>query len=314
MLQLLQENIRFCTISTRMEDALAVSPIIPEAELASLNDAFVDWYRTASVDSTSTRRQGDTPGMIVTKNVMRWRYLSSHIILRRPVLLWYAMRRTPYESLPIEKKAAIMSCRQVTAELINDIAANWKGQKPCQMSGWNATWLLYQAVMVPLLSLFSDPQDSSVVENSRRQVKLTLSTLNDLQGWSATAHRSSEVVSRIYETSKRLYNDQGGAQSMPYLSTTDNGLLGNTFLAQRPYFMDLNMDNEELFMDNMFDSLNWSTGWDNLDYPFETPSTGFVPDTLTSWDVPQELDEYFVTIPDNQQDFGQHDLEPRENL
>ena len=174
--------------------------------------------------------------------------------------------------------------------------------------------MLYQAVMVPLLSLFSDPQDSAVVENSRRQVELTLSTLNDLQGWSATARRSSEVVSRIYEASKRLSNNQGGAQLEPYLSTTDYGPMGTTFLAQRPNFMDLNMDNEELFMDNMFDSLNWSTGWDNLDYPFETPSTGFAPGALTSWGVSQGQDEYFLTIPENQQEnLGQHNVKAREN-
>jgi hypothetical protein len=238
--------------------------------------------------------------MVVTRNVMRWRYLSSHIILRRPVLLWYAMRRLPYASLPIEKKSAIESCREIAAELINDIAANWRGHKPCQMSGWNATWLLYQTAMVPLLSLFSDSQDRTVVESSRRQVELTLFILNDLRGWSATAFRSFEVVSRIYEASKRLYDGQGDLQPLPSSSLNadhgngnGNGVLPSNAFAfpNRPDFI----DNEEIFMDNMFDSLNWSTGWDNLDYPFETPSTGFVPGALNGFGVGQQgFDEYFV--------------------
>lgn len=312
MLQLLQENIRFCVISTRMEDLLASTPILGEAELASLNSQFVEWYSTASVNPTTPRRtgQGDTPGMIITRNVMRWRYLSSHIILRRPVLLWYAMRRIPYASLPQEKKSAIESCRDTASDLINDIAANWKGLKPCQMSGWNATWLLYQTAMVPLLSLFSDPQDHVVLDKSRRQIELTLFTLNDLRGWSATAYRSFEVVNRIYEASKRLYDGQGDLQSIPNFSADNTGPLTNTFSFQRPNFINLNADNEEMFMDNMFDSLNWSTGWDNLDYPFETPSTGFVPGALSSWGVSQGLYEYFVGLPANQQDPGQHISDP----
>jgi hypothetical protein len=309
MLQLLQENIRFCIISTRMEDLLASTPIIGEAELASLNNQFVEWYSTASINPTTPRRtnQTDPAGMVVTRNVMRWRYLSSHIILRRPVLLWYAMRRMPYASLPIEKKSAIDSCREIASQLINDIAANWQGNKPCQMSGWNATWLLYQTVMVPLLSLFSDPQDRIVVENSRRQVELTLFTLNDLRGWSATAFRSCEVVSRIYEASKRLYDGEGDLQPMPL--NTDNGVMPNAFAFPRPNFLDLNVDNEEMLMDSMFDSLNWSTGWDNLDYPFETPSTGFVPGALSGFGVNQGFDEYFGI----QQDPGQHNGDGSKN-
>lgn len=312
MLQLLQENIRFCIISTRMEDILASTPIIGEAELASLNSQFVEWYSTASINPTTPRRtnQADPPGMVVTRNVMRWRYLSSHIILRRPVLLWYAMRRIPYDSLPIEKKSAIESCREIAAELINDLAANWRGHKPCQMSGWNATWLLYQTAMVPLLSLFSDPQDRTTVESSRRQVELTLFILNDLRGWSATAFRSFEVVSRIYEASKRLYDGQGDLQPIPL--DTDNGLIPNSFAFPRPSFIDLNVDNEEMFMDNMFDSLNWSTGWDNLDYPFETPSTGFVPGALNGFGVNQGFDEYFVGMSGGQGHPG-HDGEGAEN-
>lgn len=314
MLQLLQENIRFCIISTRMEDLLASTPIIGEAELASLNGQFVEWYSTSSVNPTTPRRtsQADPPGMVVTRNVMRWRYLSSHIILRRPVLLWYAMRRIPYASLPIEKKSAIESCREIASELINDIAANWRGHKPCQMSGWNATWLLYQTAMVPLLSLFSDSQDRAVVENSRRQVELTLFTLNDLRGWSATAFRSFEVVSRIYEASKRLYDGQGDLQPLPM--ATDNGVMPNAFAFPRPNFIDFDVDNEEIFMDNMFDSLNWSTGWDNLDYPFETPSTGFVQGALNGWGGSQGLDEYFVGMPGNQQDPGQPNGEGSRNV
>lgn len=298
MLTLLQDNIRFCIISTRMEDALAVSPIIPEAELAALDNSFVDWYKSSSVHPNTPRSYVvELPGIAVTKAVMRWRYLLSRIILHRPVLLWYAMRRMQFSALSPEKKASIELCRDVAYKLINDIASTWRGQKACQMSGWNATWLLYQTVMVPLLSLFSDPHDPAVVERSRYQVELTLIALTEMRGWSITCHRSFEVVSRIYEASKRLNSNQDGAQGNQIADAVEPAGLSLQNLGPRPNFVDTNLcnagGNQELFMNHMFDSLNWSPGWDDNDYPFETPSTGWDYHALNGWGLPQGYDSYF---------------------
>src|SRR5271156_1413512 len=108
LITLLQENIRFCIISTRMEDALAISPIIPESELAALDNSFVDWFRNSSVQNTTPLpRPQESPGLTVAKNVMRWRYLASRVILHRPILLLYAMRRIQFSALPPKKKTAV---------------------------------------------------------------------------------------------------------------------------------------------------------------------------------------------------------------
>ena len=305
MVTLLQENIRFSMISTRMEDSLAVSPLMDETERQVLDSAFVDWFESSSVQSSSSHNQStaEMPGVTVLKNVMRWRYLSSRVILHRPVLLWYAMRKMPFEQLSDEKKAAVDLCRDVTAELIDDIATTWKGQAECQVAGWNATWLIYQAVMVPLLSLFSDSFDSEVVERSQYQVDTALTCLRELEHWSATAKRSIDVVSRISEASRR-HRSEIQEQSDYYSDMSEPVINTNV----RPSYIDLqyvntngnpeylNTPSKELYMDNMFDSLNWSTGWTNNDYPFVTPSLGWDHQAMNGWGASTDFDGYFNTV------------------
>jgi hypothetical protein len=217
------------------------------------------------------------------------------------------MHKMNPENLSEERRAAIEVCRDVTADLITDIASTWQSQKPCMMSGWNATWILYQAVMVPLLSLFSDPLDPSVVERSRHQVEVTMNALTDLQHWSSTAKRSLEVVSRIYEASRR-HSPEPHHQPDYYVNNMHTPVSLNNSI--RPSFIDvqyanangnqhfLNTPNQEIFMDNMFDSLNWSTGRHDNDYPFETPSLAWDHNATNGW-VTQpntEFEGYFNSI------------------
>ncbi|KIW23351.1 uncharacterized protein PV07_11558 [Cladophialophora immunda] len=324
MLALVQENVRFCIISTKMEDALAVSPLLEEYERCPLDALYLEWYKHSSVQSDSSHPNPNEPrGVTVVKNVMRWRYLSNRIILHRPALLWYAMRKIPWESLSPERQAAIELCRGVCAELINDIACTWRGQKACQMSGWNATWLLYQAVMVPLLSLYSDPHDVDVVESSRHQVEVAMQVFKELQGWSSTARRSLEVILRLYEASKRhsaalqelqetyLPNTMDTPTSFTtpapqhaQLTTMPTSTAAAASSSFRPTYIDvsfantygnlddLNTATQELFMDNMFDTLNWSTSWDS---PIGgTPMmNGWDYSSMHHWAGIPQADEYF---------------------
>lgn len=230
-LQLVQESIRFCQISTRLEDNLAVSPTMDDLERQSLDACLVDWYRQSSVISqqvepstaqyhsphsttSSLQNQIENPGMTLTRNLMRWRYLLNRIILHRPALLWWAMRshrqsastksaKTP--ALDPARRTAIEVCRTVTAELITDICANWTTPSlpPSTMSAWQATSLLYQAVMVPLLSLFSDPHDEAVTHQSRQLIDISIDALEEMQKWCKIAKRSLEVVSALYAASRR---------------------------------------------------------------------------------------------------------------
>ena len=191
----------------------------------------------------------------------------------------------PFASISVEKQVAIEKCRDSAAELIADITSSWAGSKPCQMSGWNATWLLYQASMVPLLSLFSDPIDQSVVERCQQQVEIVMAAFVEMRAWSLTAQRSLEVVSKIYEVSKRFtarslrsQRDEEANSSHFY----DPVHPGRTVASDAANFNGVAM-NSDVMMDSMWDSLNWSQGWENMWYPFDTTSPDWEYGPATGW-------------------------------
>lgn len=410
-LQLVKENVKFALISTRIEDSLAVSPLMDEHERQSLDNAVVQWYQSSSVrhegpsasyspsSATSYAAGSDAPGTIMTKNVMRWRCHLTRIILHRPALLWWAMRSRKFSSktLSQQKRTAIDLCRSVTAELISDVISTWQTtqQPACTMPAWHASGVLYQAVMVPLLSLFSDLHDTITLHNSRQQVEATITALVEMSHWCKSAKRSLEVVSRLYEASRRhspelrhqVLHRSSGMKSEPHddhdlLDSTHNPVSGHPYSASsasasvsggigsgglgtpatlpstvsnhsshlqshqhshlqqqqqplqafapphhhlhqqpqqtRPTFIDLpplstphhhqhhqqqpsfmptaapphggapflttpSSTSADLFMDTMLDSLNWSQGWSNNEYPFETPRLGWDYQAMNGW-------------------------------
>ena len=191
----------------------------------------------------------------------------------------------PFASISAEKQVAIEKCRDSAAELIADVASSWGGTKPCQMSGWNATWLLYQASMVPLLSLFSDAVDHSVVDRCQKQVKTVMAALVEMRAWSLTAQRSLEVVSKIYEVSKKFTSRSLSSQHDEMANAShfyDPVHPGRTVASDAGTFNGIPI-NSDVAMDTMWDSLNWSQGWENMWYPFDTTSPDWEYGPATGW-------------------------------
>lgn len=194
----------FARISTHFEDILAQQPLIDALERQRLDRAFAAWSSRSTSGSVLEGHTGDPPGIVSMKNAMRWRSLSSRIFIHRPVSLWYALQNTTIDRVADDRRHSIETCRTLAHELIHDIRTTWSTPIQCQMSGWRATWELYQAVMVPLLSLFCDSNDKEVVEKSTVCVEMALSTLTALKEWSPTSQRSSEVVHRLYHAARCL--------------------------------------------------------------------------------------------------------------
>ena len=256
----LNENIAFCKIATALEDALAICPLVPPIEAASLDAQFVSWF-----NNLPPLLQGNTPcpeNVHTTRSIMRWRYQAARMVLHRPVFLSYAMRRIPADAVRAEETDAIEKCRAAAAETIEDIAVSFR---PNQMSGWNATWQLYQASMVPLLSLFSDYNDPEIVGSASRQIESAMNTFARMESWSQTAKRSLEVVSRIFEASKIRAFERQEARMRSQTAGSDS--ISDVYGPAAPI-----MPQPHVFGDmdyqNAWDSLNWSSGFETLDYPF----------------------------------------------
>jgi hypothetical protein len=97
----------------------------------------------------------------------------------------------------VEEASAISKCRNIARQTIADIAIDWQ---PNQISDWNGVWFLFQAVMIPLLSIFVEGTNPEA-EQWRRQVEMALELFEKMTDWSLAARRT-RVVMRLYQASK----------------------------------------------------------------------------------------------------------------
>ena len=133
------------------------------------------------------------------RSVMKWRYQNLRIVLYRPVLLNLANRGNEGAATQ-EELESVAKCRAIAKETIEDIAREWT---PNQMLGWNGVWFMYQAVMIPLVTMFWESWNTQQVRECQRQIEVVLEAFEGLADWSLAARRSREVVAKMYEASKR---------------------------------------------------------------------------------------------------------------
>ncbi|KAK9489357.1 fungal-specific transcription factor domain-containing protein [Lipomyces doorenjongii] len=306
----LRQNIRFCQITTQIEDALALCPAMEESNLAALDASLVDWYLQLPLSVrlhtsvASDVQSTEDPRLTTVKSVVRWRYLTARIILHRPALLWYTMRRIPFEKCSDDMRAAIVTCREVAKEAVYDIASTWKGHKPSQVTGWNATWLLYQASMVPLLTLLSEGHDDAISDSCHRQIKQSMAALEDMRYYSPTAVRSLEVVSTIYEICKsRSDRSAVGNSQPPYLeslmpiSNFSPTMIGDAFDLDGTLGMPSDKAKEQsklspgVIMDDIIDSMLWGSS--------ESMLFADGPNSFGEWGFPEQSDQSWFQFGDS---------------
>ncbi|EAW10989.1 putative C6 transcription factor [Aspergillus clavatus NRRL 1] len=278
----LLENVRFCKIATQIQEVLAVAPLTKHAEMAHLDSLLLEWY--GNLPSILKDHEPCSESIMNTRTVMRWRYYNQRMLLYRPTLLSYAMRRVPNIALRSEERTAIERCREIAEATIQDISSTVRSH---QMSGWNAVWLVFQATMVPLLGLFlndptaSDPRAS--FQSCQSQVETAMLLLARLQPWSRTAKRTLEAVSRILEASKRG-SDMGGAPNgvsggnLPDRESLVSGMMPGNALAQTDSGRSVGIANDGSMMDPMAAFMDDSAGqqlWDFLSWSDSTIWPGF---------------------------------------
>lgn len=266
-------NIAFCKLATRIQDALAATPLLNFDELASLDSELVKWHDDlpSALKPTSPQKEShpssrlsrqraasqrdpiirgasaeevrksakDSSNLDILRTpqaIMHWRYQNLRLLLHRPYLLATSLRRKPYTSLSAEEKVGVGKCRAIASRTISDISEMCEEQL---ISGWNSVWFMYQAAMIPLVSLFSvlsasatpahtghmdspgsrpgtagmTPEhiDSEIsnergedVRNWQHQIETALAFFDRMEHWSVAAKKSKEVVARLYEASKQL--------------------------------------------------------------------------------------------------------------
>ena len=212
------ENIKFCKIATQIQDVLAQSPLMKSEDRANLDRQLVEWHDHLPWILRSTE---PCPESIYTARcVMKWRYQNLRIVLYRPVLLNLANRGG--EGVPTQEELeAVAKCRAIAKQTIDDIAQEWT---PNQMLGWNGVWFMYQASMIPLVTIFSESWNTQQVRECQAQIEDVLTAFDGLADWSLAARRSREVVSKMYEASKGALTRQGSPRMGPMIMSGVNGI------------------------------------------------------------------------------------------
>lgn len=154
--------------------------------------------------------------LYIARCIMKWRYQNLRMLLHRPVLLSMASNGPSHQMLE-QDLAAVETCRELAKATIEDIAREWTRN---QMSGWNAVWFLYQAAMIPLVSLFWE-WNSPRVPEWQKQIETILELLDAMEEWSLAARRSREVVWRMYEASRQpsVVQGHGSSGGCPSITT-----------------------------------------------------------------------------------------------
>ncbi|ROT38716.1 fungal-specific transcription factor domain-containing protein [Sodiomyces alkalinus F11] len=194
------ENIKFCKIATQIQDMLAISPLLHTEDRCNLDGQLVNWYSNLPWLLRTTDPCAEP--LYIARCIMKWRYQNLRMLLHRPVLLSLA-NSTSNSGLVLahvaeQDIAAIETCRELAKQTIEDVSREWSRN---QMSGWNAVWFLYQAAMVPLVSIFWQ-WNSPRVPEWNKQIETILDLLEAMEDWSMAARRSREVVWRMYEASR----------------------------------------------------------------------------------------------------------------
>ena len=195
-------NIEFCKLSTTVQDRLASTSILKSEELIQLDAEIVRWREDLPkiLLCPDKKSKASASNILNTPRlVMKWRYYNLRIVLHRPVLLATSLRRVPFADLSAEEKIAVGKCRLNAAQTIEDISTECPEDL---ISGWNAVWFVYQACMVPLVSLFTDMSKPEETDKWQQQIETAMQFLERMKLWSVAANRSLEVVSKLLEAGK----------------------------------------------------------------------------------------------------------------
>jgi hypothetical protein len=129
---------------------------------------------------------------------MNARYQNLRLVLYRPRLLTTTvLRASSYNDLSSEEQAVVQKCRSIASEIISSIQREWF---PIKQVVRNSIWFMFNACMVPLLSLLSDPSHEDA-ELWRMDVEISLSLCDKMSSWSPVIVRTREVINAIYELS-----------------------------------------------------------------------------------------------------------------
>ncbi|KAL0776184.1 hypothetical protein CaCOL14_007471 [Colletotrichum acutatum] len=166
----LRASCLFCHICDRIQHRFAQPARLSAREAMAFDRELVEWHN--SLPDFLKNPANSPPRLTEAREFMRNRYLNVRLILTRSFLLYLAhdhsLRRGANAISAVsgpspEELALVETCRSVAMEAIDAITLYWT---PNRIHVWNSAWYLFQACMVPILSIAID---AHVRNSARRQ-------------------------------------------------------------------------------------------------------------------------------------------------
>ena len=217
-------SLQFCRISAEIQDRLAYCSILDFDEMRVFDAKLEDWFQSLPA---LLKSPNPCPKKLLTpRAILKWRYQNMRLLLYRPVLLLAAICQNSRQDLSETDMDAIEKCRAMARETIVDIASE---RVPDQISGWNATWFLFQASMVPLVSIFWERDDVINTGKWQSQLDMVLQLLNHMTIWSPVAKKCHEVLNSIYQINLQDRERERQGHNSMSLETQELESLRSTF-------------------------------------------------------------------------------------
>lgn len=171
----LRASCHFCHICDRIQHRFAQPARLTAHEALSFDRELRDWH--ASLPEALNNPANSPPRLTVAREFMRNRYLNVRLILSRCFLLYVAhdhgLKRGSTSAtsdiasnISQEELSLVESCRTVASEAIDAITLYWT---PNRVHVWNSAWYLFQACMVPLLSIAIETHRATAARKHQHQ-------------------------------------------------------------------------------------------------------------------------------------------------
>ncbi|KAI8960653.1 fungal-specific transcription factor domain-containing protein [Daldinia sp. FL1419] len=191
-------SLQFCLVCNRIQNRFARFNRLTIAEAISFDEELRTWY--ASIPLVLRSATNSPSRLTIAREFMRNRYLNIRLIIMRSLILYLAHSRIQKAQLSAEEFQIIDTCRTVAGEAIDSIALYWT---PNRIHVWNSAWYLFQACMIPLLSIVieqSRPEPSpGSLALARASLVKALETFQEMKPWMRASDRGPDIVAAIYE-------------------------------------------------------------------------------------------------------------------
>ena len=154
---------------------------------------LVSWFQ--NLPSFLRSDDSSAPDLQDARRILKWRYQNTRSLLHRPIILDMVIRRAPLESLLPNHQIIVSKCRDIAADSIFSIRAEWRSTKICC---WNAEWFLFQACLIPLMALAVESTDHCEYKSWCNQVQVGILTCEDMIQLTPAGPKKKAFLERMF--------------------------------------------------------------------------------------------------------------------